>query len=276
MVVKFRSKVTAWFLTICLAVTLIPDIGHAREASVEDDGGAKLSPEEVTEANVIEKTEDTTTYDLGAGEKMTVFHGGEVRYENEKGELTDYDPSLVKIKEAEKTMQGEPLTGYAYQNKEGDSKQYIPETLSEDTPILMEKDDYRITMSPLAETLEAFKTKSSNPDIEKEKMLTAYEGEEELSVNAVYEGTAGKGDIKYTSTEKGVKEIITLNEIPESNAFKYVMTLSEGLILRKNPVDEGITVYDERKDEIVAGIEAPWMNDAGGDSYSKQRKAYGI
>lgn len=69
MVVKFRSKVTAWFLTICLAVTLIPDIGHAREASVEDDGGAKLSPEEVTEANVIEKTEDTTTYDLGGGRK---------------------------------------------------------------------------------------------------------------------------------------------------------------------------------------------------------------
>ena len=121
---------------------------------------------------------------------MIVFHGGEVRYENEKGELTDYDPSLVKIKEAEKTTRGEPLTGYAYQNKEGDSKQYIPKTLSEDTPILMEKGDYRITMSLAVEILEAFKTKSSNPAIEKEKVPTAYEGEEELSVNAVYEGTA--------------------------------------------------------------------------------------
>ena len=91
-------RLTAWLLTVCLVITLIPDISHATGAG----GGTKISPEDVTEKNVTGRTEDTTTYDLGEGEKMTVFHGGQVRYEDEEGELIDYDRSLVKIKTGEK------------------------------------------------------------------------------------------------------------------------------------------------------------------------------
>ncbi|MCE2603998.1 hypothetical protein LH384_33465, partial [Pseudomonas aeruginosa] len=86
----------AWILSICLVITLIPELGFAASTGAGSAKTPAISPDEVTEENVVEskKTTDTTTYDLGGGQEMTVFHGGEVRYENEKGELVDYDPSL--------------------------------------------------------------------------------------------------------------------------------------------------------------------------------------
>ena len=44
-------RLTAWLLTVCLVITLIPDISHATGAG----GGTKISPEDVTEKNVTGK-----------------------------------------------------------------------------------------------------------------------------------------------------------------------------------------------------------------------------
>ena len=105
--------------------------------------------EEVSkEETVVEKTLDTTTFEGDDGKKELVVHGYNVRYEDEKGELVDYDPSLVQIDE-EKSQAGENLRGYKFENKDGDSKNYIPEQLSEDTPIRLEKDDYKINFRPI-------------------------------------------------------------------------------------------------------------------------------
>ena len=51
------------------------------------------------EDTIVEKTTDTTTYDLGDGKSQTVYHGSDVRFEDEDGSLIDYDPKLVEIKE---------------------------------------------------------------------------------------------------------------------------------------------------------------------------------
>ena len=100
MEMKLRNRIVAWFLTICLSVTLIPNMGHAEEADKAKEAPKKqeaVREEDVTEEDVIEKTETTTTYDLGGGEKMAVFHGGSVRYRDDSGKLVDYDSSLVAI-----------------------------------------------------------------------------------------------------------------------------------------------------------------------------------
>jgi len=75
----------AWMLAIMMSVTLIPATGGAAYAGESPE--QILTPEEVTEENVTEKDLDTTTYDLGGGRKMTVFHGGAVRYEEADGTL---------------------------------------------------------------------------------------------------------------------------------------------------------------------------------------------
>ncbi|MDE8731913.1 DNRLRE domain-containing protein [Eubacteriales bacterium DFI.9.88] len=265
---KRSYKALAWILSICLVITLIPELGFAASTGAGSAKTPAISPDEVTEENVVEskKTTDTTTYDLGGGQEMTVFHGGEVRYENEKGELVDYDPSLVKIQDGEKTDQDQNLDEYAYENKEGDKKQYIPQTLSEKTPILMEYKDYRITFAPTDKTLKQTGAGKEPVEIKKEKIPTTYEQEEKLPINAVY------GDkeaiLTYTSGEHGIKETLTLEKKPESNVFQYRLQL-KGMTARKNVTDQGITLYDQESGDIVGDISAPWMNDASGDAFSE-------
>ena len=140
-----KRKCIAWLLSIMLVLTMVPEMSFAQEEVITEDN--------VTEAAAIEKTENTTTYQLSDGSNMTVFYGGDVRFADEKGSLVDYDPSLVRVK-TDTSENGNLLEGYAYENKEGDSRQYMPENLSEDTPVLMEKGGYTLALSMSKESLE--------------------------------------------------------------------------------------------------------------------------
>ena len=61
---KMSRKIIAWLLTICLVITLIPDIGYAVGSS--DSKKTKTETEQKpSKENVEKKTENTTTYDFG-------------------------------------------------------------------------------------------------------------------------------------------------------------------------------------------------------------------
>ena len=221
-----------------------------------------------TEEQVIEKTETTTTYDIGDGLNAKVFHGGEVRFENEEGELIDYDPSLVKIKDGEKSDEDTSLKGYEYRNNTGDKKQYLPEKLSEKTPVIMEYGGNQITITPTDDTVRTLGLYQSEVKVGNEIVPTIYEGEgESVPVNAVYGDENDSAVLTYTSGDAGIKETLTLNELPETNIFTYEIYAGD-LIVKENTLDEGITFIDPETDDIIAGIDAPWMNDATGEAYS--------
>lgn len=103
-------------------------------------GAAETVPEQKEKKEVIEEenTRDSTTFQMEDGKKQTVFYGQDVRFEDENGDLQEYDPSLVRVT-GSKSEQGEDLKDYQYENKEGDKKHYLPKDLSEETPVLMEK-----------------------------------------------------------------------------------------------------------------------------------------
>ena len=208
-----------------------------------------------------ENTETSTTFQVGNGKKVSVFYQEPVRYKDEEGNLIDYDPSLTKIEDT-KSENKESLKGYSYENEEGDAKQYFPEKLSDKNPLLLEKDGYSIQVCP--------EGKSKAVEVEKEDYTNGYEETEEVPLTAVYEGTdpAEPVSYAYTSGEAGVKEEIRLTECPKDNTFSYTLRL-KGLKLRKNPVDEGMTLYDAETEEIRASIAAPNMNDASGKAYSE-------
>lgn len=117
--------------------------------AAETDGNSppvKTEKEEVVcKENVIESknTEDSTTYDAGDGVLVTEYYGQDVRFRNEDGELVDYDPTLKKLESRD------DLNGYAYENTAGDQKQYFPENLTEETPILLENEDKQIRLVPV-------------------------------------------------------------------------------------------------------------------------------
>ncbi len=132
----------------------------------------------------------------------------------------------------------------------------------------MENDNYSIHFSLSNETLENLKAQKVSPEIKKENVETVYESVKSSPVNAVYTSDDKSAEIRYTSGDNGVKETIILNEKPENNVFTYVLKL-KNMIPKKNPTDEGITFYDKSGEEIKGAIDAPWMNDANGDSYSE-------
>ena len=66
--IPLRKKLMAWILSVCLTVTLIPELAFA---AAGDDAAVKTGSEDVTQEKVIEKSETSTTYELGSGEQMT-------------------------------------------------------------------------------------------------------------------------------------------------------------------------------------------------------------
>ena len=204
---------------------------------------------------------------------MTVFHGGQVRFKDEKGALTDYDPGLVEIEAGETTEAKASLDGYKYRNKIGDEKQYLPKKLSEKTPILLEKNGRQITLTPTDELVRDLGISKTNVKPEKETVTDPYQKESEKTVEAVYAKSTAKdsgvASFTYTSEEHGVKETLTLHEKPEKNQFTYRLETG-ALIAKKNVTTEGITIYDEKSEDIVAFLTPPWMNDASGNAYSEK------
>ena len=233
-----------------------------------------------------ESTKNSTTFRLSNGKKESVFYGQDVRYEDENGNLKDYDPTLVEIQD--KTSEhGHNLKDYQYENKDGDKKQYLPKKLTESTPVLMEHDKYEISFAPITgeeesgiETQDQQKEKTEEnafssinklkrTKLQREEVLTAEDKKEELPVSVAYESEDKNCTFLYQSLDMGVKESVTLKELPDSNQLKFRF-YAKNLTAKKNIGDGGITFYDKESEDIIASLEAPSMNDDTKEAYSEK------
>ena len=283
---KKLQKYLAAVLAVSVSVTSIPwpdvrayasegqdaeiadEMAGVQEAiSESEEEKTPLSPE-----SIAERSENKTVFDLGGGRKKDVLYSEPVRFENEAGELVDYDASLVGISD-ETSANGMPLDGYAFENRAGDAKHYLPEKLSEETPIFMEKGDASISFYPLRDGTEAQTEGSPWDDGDMQVRVEEMEAEDlygETSMQplkAVYEEEGLPYTLEYVSCDMGVKESIILEEAPQTESFTWEFRL-EGLDICKNPTDEGFTFYDKETGDMAGGIEAPYMNDATGEAYS--------
>lgn len=286
MIKKFRKPALSAVLSFILMVTSVQwggILAGTRDVKAAETKAAETK--KVKEVIDSESTKNSTTFRLPNGKKESVFYGQDVRYKDENGNLTDYDPSLVDIKE--KTSEhGHNLKDYRYENKDGDKKQYLPKKLTESTPVLMEHDKYEISFAPItgqaktdstvsdkkaAEEENAFASinKLARTKLQREEVLTAEDEKEELPVSVAYESEDKNCTFLYQSLDTGVKESVTLKEIPESNQLKFKF-YAKGLEAKKNTEDGGITFYDKKSEDIIASLEAPTMNDATGDGYSEK------
>lgn len=275
---KNWKQIIAAILIIAFTVTSIPYEGYTAKAeeiqteqtaetpevseakTEEETEGADTYEVSEEEARFGENTETSTTFDVGNNKKMTVFYQEAVRYKDEEGQLIDYDPSLTEVEQVT-SENGENLEGYVYENAEGDKKQYFPEELTEETPILLENEGYGISMNPAEELAKV--------QVEAEEYTNGYEDTAEVPLKAVYDSAQNPVSYEYTSMSSGVKEEIVLKERPQDNTFTYDFCL-KGMYARKNQLDEGITLYDSNTEEIVGNITPPNMNDATGKAYSEK------
>ena len=263
---RFIQKIGAIFMALCICVTYMPMGVFAEQTKEisqklkEGENESKESDNQSDSEKIIKKTENSTIYQLDDGMKREVIHDSNIRFE-EDGKLIDYDPSLVKI-EDNKTENNTDISEYAYENNKGDKKNYIPESISEETPIILENNNYQITISPTEKETKKVK-------VEDENVLNIYDEEVNLPVKAIYEAKDEKSLLEYISKENGIKENIILNEVPDSNVFEYEIKL-DGSKPKKCELEESIVFIDDNTNDVVASIDTPFMNDASNNAYSEE------
>ena len=247
-------------------------------SNVNNEGYCKP---EVVEEIVSDRTTDSTTFLLSNGMKQTTYYSDDIYFENEKGQLSEYDNEFVKLDKSDKKqvtdsveVKGTEKEKYSYVNKEGDSKQFLPSRLSEKTPIVMAKENCIVSFSPADVEDEDSEENIVSSETEKVKLdsksvTSVYDGSrEEKKVIAGYEGENKATELSYESLEHGLKETIILKNKPKSNVVSFNMTL-QGCYAKVDETGGGITLYSE-DDDIVGGMEAPFMDDATENNYSEE------
>lgn len=213
--------------------------------------------------------------------KQTTYYSDDIYFENEKGQLSEYDNEFVKLDKSDKKqvtdsveVKGTEKEKYSYVNKEGDSKQFLPSRLSEKTPIVMAKENCIVSFSPADVEDEDSEENIVSSETEKVKLdsksvTSVYDGSrEEKKVIAGYEGENKATELSYESLEHGLKETIILKNKPKSNVVSFNMTL-QGCYAKVDETGGGITLYSE-DDDIVGGRNAPFMDDATENNYSEE------
>ena len=282
---KRSTAVVLTFLMVFMSVhwdgISFKDVFAAQEET--EEAGAADVPVSKSDAITSENTVDSTTFDLGNGKKKIVFYGSDVRYEEGDGTLTDYDPTLVRVTSAA-SENGEDLSGYLYENKTGDKKQYLPKELSDETPVILENGKDSLSFVPVLgengsdaegeifhdpdeDNSFAGTQQEGTPELKKETVSDAYEQEKEKRVTAVYD-MGSEMDLSYQSMENGVKETIVLNSCPETNRFTFELKTG-GLVPEKCTENEGIVFLDPVTGKEKAVMAPPNMNDATEEAYSE-------
>ena len=182
---KTRKKILAILLLISLLLGIFePVTKNNMLAKKKQDviaDGVEIS-EEVWEEREGERTANSTTYERTDGMKKTIFSSDAIRFLDKK-KLIDYDGSLKTI-DSNKSEQGTSLKQYTYENKAGDKKHYFPKKLTSNTPLLMEYQDYSLSLLSCDEEGQAI----SSEDIQTKKnnIEDFYGTAEEKITSAIY------------------------------------------------------------------------------------------
>lgn len=222
---KYLKQSTAFLMAMILVATTLNfdfsvnvEISHRENVKVETKKENVQDTKETKEPTIVKELEDlrtasSSTYLLSNGSRRLELYGADIRYEK-NGKFVDYDPTLVKVSDRQKkVIQKSKMVGqeeekeYIYTNASGDSKQYFPESLNENTGVILEKGDYAIDFMPVvrAESTLSLESKKKN-------QITYATDEADIAY-------------KYTSNTDGVKEEIILNSVPEVNIFEYYVSL---------------------------------------------------
>ena len=246
---------------------------------------------EIVQEVLEDRETDSTTFLLSNGMKQTTYYSDDIYFKNEKGELEEFNSEFRKLNNEEKKnvsesvdVKKDEIDKYKYTNDSGDSKQYIPSKVNESTPIVMTKDNHVISFAPANEennnvneeqssvsneNLSALSGNTEKVQLEEEKVENIYsEKTENKTVVANYSDKEENIDLSYESLNRGVKETIILNEKPDTNVFNFKITL-QGMIAKKDEIGNGITIYSLDGEDILGGIDAPFMNDATNNNYSE-------
>lgn len=97
------QRIVAALLIIVVSMTSLSLENLAADNVLQEENSVEKYEKEyeISRDNVIESenTENSTTYDMGDGLRVTEFYAQDVRFQDEEGKRVDYDSSLVEVNE---------------------------------------------------------------------------------------------------------------------------------------------------------------------------------
>ena len=97
--------------------------------------------------------------------------------------------------------------------------------------------------------------------LQREEVLTAEDKKEELPVSVAYESEDKNCTFLYQSLDAGVKESVTLKEIPDSNQLKFRVLCQKSDGKEKHRGRRHQRSMTKKVKMIIASLEAPSIND---------------
>lgn len=239
------------------------ELKEVKKAKEENDKSSEIDKE-------LKKyrTGNSTTYLLKNGKKKLEIFGDEIRFKD-NGEWKNYNPLLKKLDKKDNDTLSEIINKldinnkYEYSNVSGDTKQYFPSELDDESNVVMSKKDYVIAFSPSNIESLVDLEKSGKSDSEKETAKLDVD-----SVNAQkikYKDSGKKIEFSYESLTHGVKEEIVLNDKPQTNIIEFDFKL-KGLKIISNKYDRELRIVDCKTDKLVAYISEPFITDNKGET----------
>ena len=212
-------------------------------------------PEE-PEGILVDYDSVSKTYKTGDKQYTTVYGGYVGTYKNEEGDTELVDNTLVKPDEADTpaSEEAQEVSSVAtadekeekteiYQNKANDYAILLPEQMSEENGVTIEKGKSRIGIIPI----DGDYTHSVIKD-------------NAILYNEVYEGA----DVQYTVLDSSIKEDIVLQQPTDKEVYEYELQI---LGYQAEVKDNQVYIYPEGKtiQDAKYLLEAPSMEDAAGE-----------
>lgn len=237
--------------------------------------------EEVNEVEeVVEKREEySSTYLNSDGTYTTYFYASPIRYQDEKGNLTDIDTSLETLDSKTKKKMS---TDYDFKSKSTEVDILLPKEINEETPVVLSWDKYTVKLVPItqesatrkssAETSNDLESASkSKAKLNKEVVRDIYGKVEEKDTSLIFDAFSDKkvnGDknaieIEYVPEVDGIKENIIINQDVGVYRFDFYLEL-EGYLPKLTDYGAILLLDDKSKKEIGV-IPVPLAYDSSSD-----------
>lgn len=237
-------------IAVLLVISIVFNAGmFVTQAKTAHESARVAKKETITELRelVDERTENSNTYLLNDGSKRIDICSQRIRYQ-EKGKLKEYDSSLVAMKKADRDKlktfnDGGRIDEYIAVNKSGDSKQYFPQQLDKETPVVMNKGKYSLSFAPIVD-------KKYNSIIDGNKIK--YKANEIIS------------EYEYISQKNGIKENIVLSSKPSKNEICFKVG-SKNITLIEDKQNKYIYFVDTESQKKIGYILPPNMKDSKGN-----------
>lgn len=200
---------------------------HSSLAIAGDPRSDGAQPPTVVREQVGERTEKSATFELSDGTMKTKFSALPLHYHDAGGDWARIDPDL-------ESAGSKRLT-----NAAADFDLSIPRSLGSGQQVKVTIGSSVVGFSP--------RVRDTDADVS--------------GATASFSDALQGADLSWTSTNTGVKELITLKQATSPRAFIYDLHLSEGLT--PHLVDSG-AVEIRRGSAVVGSMPAPWMKDADG------------